>query len=571
MQTGEPESRSSGPRHLDRWLLVALMLIALTARLVPGERTVDDAYITFRYARNLLEGRGFVYNPGERVLGTTTPLYTLLLAGLSLASSSRDFPALALRINALAGALSVGLLYALGKRFAGHRAPAVAVALLWALTPYSVTFAVGGMETDPTIALLLAAAYTHIAGKPRALAILSALALLARPDTAILLSLLWLDLLIARRRVPWREGAITLALLAPWLVFGTLYFGSPLTGSIAAKSAAYRLPPGSAFVRLLQTYATPFFEREVISPYGVFVLLVLYLALCAMGSRDGFRRNHRTWPISVYPFAYFAVFSAANPLIFRWYMSPPLPFYFLLILTGAWTIIRDITTSVVGRLVVGKSVHWDTNHPIPNFPIPNFPITNLPIYPFILLAAAALALTLNAWTLHPDHGPDRPAPEMAWFKLELLYARAADIVLAHAAPGDTLCAGDIGVLGYRTDMRVLDTVGLVTPETASHYPADSAIYVINYAIPADLVLALDPDYIVILEVYGRLGLLPDPRFQARYRLLEKIETDIYGSKGMLIFERRYISKVYFKGDFLGIPGRRGYLSGVAATLSTTTR
>ncbi len=538
MQTNESESRSSGPKHLDRFLLIVLMLIALTARLVPGERTVDDAYITFRYARNIVEGRGFVYNLGERVLGTTTPLYTLLLAGLALVSGFRDFPTLALGINALAGAFSVGLLYVLGKRFAGHRAPAVAVALLWAVTPYSVTFAVGGMETDLAIALLLAAAYAHTIVKPRALIILSTLALLVRPDTAILLGLLWLDLTVARRKIPWREGLTTLALLIPWLIFGTLYFGNPLTTSIAAKSAAYRLPPGSAFVRLLQTYATPFFEREVISPYGVFVLLVLYLALCALGSRDAFRRNHRTWSLSAYPFAYFAVFALANPLIFRWYMSPPLPFYLLLIFTGAWTIIRDITT-----LVVGKLVHLDTNHPITNLPIPNLPITNLPItnlpiYQLALLTTAALALTLNAWTLHPDHGPDCPAPEMAWFKLELLYDRAAETVRSHAAPGDTLCAGDIGVLGYRTDLHILDTVGLVTPETARYYPADPDIYIINYAIPADLVLALDPDYIVILEVYGRLGLLPDPRFQARYRLLEKLETDIYGSDGMLIFERR---------------------------------
>ena len=50
--------------------------------------------------------------------------------------------------------------------------------------------------------------------------------------------------------------------------------------------------------------------------------------------------------------------------------------------------------------------------------------------------------------------------------------------------------------------------------------------------------ALDPDYIVILEVYGRLGLLPHPDFQARYRLLEKLEADIYGSDGMLIFARQ---------------------------------
>jgi hypothetical protein len=127
---------------------------------------------------------------------------------------------------------------------------------------------------------------------------------------------------------------------------------------------------------------------------------------------------------------------------------------------------------------------------------------------------------------------------MAWFKLEQLYARAADVVLARAAPGETLCAGDIGVLGYRTGMHILDTVGLVTPESTSHYPADPDIYVINYAIPADLILALNPDFIAILEVYGRRGFLPDSRFQARYRLLEKFEADIYGSDGMLIFARR---------------------------------
>jgi len=131
---------------------------------------------------------------------------------------------------------------------------------------------------------------------------------------------------------------------------------------------------------------------------------------------------------------------------------------------------------------------------------------------------------------------------MAWFKLELLYERAADIVLSHAgslSPNKvTLCAGDIGMLGYRTDMRILDTVGLVTRESTHHYPAPQSIYVINYAIPANLVLTLDPDYIVILEVYGRLGLLPHSDFQARYRLLEKLEADIYGSDGMLIFAKR---------------------------------
>jgi hypothetical protein len=124
---------------------------------------------------------------------------------------------------------------------------------------------------------------------------------------------------------------------------------------------------------------------------------------------------------------------------------------------------------------------------------------------------------------------------MSWFELELLYARAADVVLDHAQPGDTLCAGDIGTLGYVTDMPIVDTVGLVTPESRRYYPADRDIYVITYAIPADLVLALDPDFIVILEVYGRRGLLLDPAFREQYRLLRKLETDIYGSDGMLIY------------------------------------
>jgi hypothetical protein len=273
----------------------------------------------------------------------------------------------------------------------------------------------------------------------------------------------------------------------------------------------------------LQHYATPFFESEVLPPMGILAALALYCGLCALSGLNALRRNRRTWPLTAYPFAYFAAFAIANPHFFRWYLSPPLPFYFLLIITGAWKANRDI-----GKLVTSRLVSWKPKSPF-------YQSTNLP---FTLFTAAALALTLNAWTLHPDHGPDRPAPKMAWFKLELEYKQAADILRAHATPSDTLCAGDIGVLGYRTDLHILDTVGLVTPQSSDYYPADPGIYVINYAIPADLVFALDPDYIVILEVYGRKGLLPNPQFQARYQLLEKLETNIYGSEGLLIFERR---------------------------------
>ncbi|MGB2959960.1 MAG: hypothetical protein WBD30_13815, partial [Bacteroidota bacterium] len=40
----------------------------------------DDSYIFFSYAQNLANGEGYIFNPGERVNATTSPLYTVLLA-----------------------------------------------------------------------------------------------------------------------------------------------------------------------------------------------------------------------------------------------------------------------------------------------------------------------------------------------------------------------------------------------------------------------------------------------------------------------------------------------------------
>jgi hypothetical protein len=46
--------------------------------------TVDDAFISLRYAWNLAEGLGFVFNPGERVEGYSNPSWTLLATAFLL-------------------------------------------------------------------------------------------------------------------------------------------------------------------------------------------------------------------------------------------------------------------------------------------------------------------------------------------------------------------------------------------------------------------------------------------------------------------------------------------------------
>ena len=42
----------------------------------------DDAFISFRYARNLLDGHGLVFNPGEYVEGYSNFLWILELTAL---------------------------------------------------------------------------------------------------------------------------------------------------------------------------------------------------------------------------------------------------------------------------------------------------------------------------------------------------------------------------------------------------------------------------------------------------------------------------------------------------------
>jgi hypothetical protein len=532
------------------WLAFVLPLfvfgLAVALRFLPGARTIDDAFITFRYARNILAGNGFVYNPGEHVLGTTTPFYTILLTGTGafLGGTQAPFPQIALALNALADGLTAVMLLDLGRRLGSNFAGAAA-GLAWAVAPFSVTFAIGGLETSVYVALLVGMAWAYLDKRRKLVALLGVLALLTRPDAVILLGPLALDRVwvtikpwITRRDIVGRDllveaaaGSVPEALifLLPatcWVLFAIFYFGSPIPHSIAAKSVAYRLPENTGLVRLLQHYATPFMENLTFGVPAIAAGMILYLFLYLVGARKALRATTRAWPFVAFPWLYFAAFALANPLIFRWYLTPPLPFYALTILLGAFHLFEN--------LAPGRSPEPDSA----SAPARRRFQARMAAMSVLLIAPAML--NLHGWKLHPDHGLPRPAPEMAWYQLELLYRQASQTVNQAIGPTATsrpvLAAGDVGVLGYFTGTRILDTVGLNSPQTLDYYPIDPAYYVSNYAIPPDLILDMKPDYVVILEVYGRNGLLKDPRFQKTYHLLRKLPTEIYDSDGMLVFE-----------------------------------
>jgi hypothetical protein len=487
-------------------------LLAVAVRLIPGPRIIDDAFITFRYVQNLLSGNGLVYNPGEAVLGTTTPAYALLLTALSPLPglAGVTLPQTAVFLNALLDGLNCALLVLLGRRLGWALAGAWA-ALAWALAPWSVTFAIGGMETSLFVACMLVTFYFHSLERPIPAALFGALSLLTRPDA--LLFLLPLAAERARRSLPtgrwnrnrlpisWRELAAAGTPLAVWAIFGWAEYGNPLPQTIAAKAVAYQLPAEAAFVRLLQHFGTPFLEHMTFGPAWLWVGLFLYPSLYLLGSVTVLRRMPGIWPAFAYPAFFFAAYALANPLLFRWYLAPPLPIYLLAIFIGVERIARDL------------------RHP-------------RLAYAF---AVPALLLMVNGWTLIPDHGPRRPAPRMAYIALEGLYEQAAEWLKPHLAEGEVLAAGDIGALGFFTSAHMLDTVGLITPSASRYYPLAPQAYVINYAIPADLIVDLRPTWLVILEVYGRNTLLQNAEFLSAYEQVHEIPTDIYGSEGLLIF------------------------------------
>ncbi len=514
-----------GNRHHQRRILViclVLALLAVIARVIPGPRNVDDSFITFRYSRNIVEGQGFVYNPGVRTLGTTTPLFTLLMAGTSALAAGQDFPWYALSLSALADAVTVVFLYLITRRLTGNDWAGILPALLWAVAPRSVAFAVGGMETSVNILWMVGAFWLYITAekqrwKPILMGIFIGLGILTRID-----SLLWIGPLLlfqmveswrSEKNLPWRTWLAAAITVAPWFIFSTIYFGSPLPNSLSAKSVAYLMPPGTALITFLQVYGAPFFEHETFGGFFIAVGGVVYLVLTLLGIVYSARRLPRLLPLLLYPWLYMAVFAIANPLIFRWYLTPPLPGLMLGIFVGLWSLVggRERAPRWLAPLTVGVfGLFW-------------------------------FGTSLNAWTLHPDHGQDRPAPKMAWNQIELYYEQIGSKLrtVYGVTPETKVASADIGAIGYFSRATIVDTVGLVTPAMRAYYPAPPELIVEgqNYAIPPGIILDTQPDFLVTMEAFVRLGLEQMPEFTTQYELLEEIPTDFYGS-GMRLYGRR---------------------------------
>ena len=101
---------------------------ALVAWALRPHIALDDAAITFRYAERLASGAGFSYSDGQRLLGASNPLYTLILAGLAAAGASPPNAALVLGLVCCASCVAIAAW--LGARLSGPIGGLTAGALL---------------------------------------------------------------------------------------------------------------------------------------------------------------------------------------------------------------------------------------------------------------------------------------------------------------------------------------------------------------------------------------------------------------------------------------------------------
>lgn len=400
----------------------SMFLIGLGMACLFGARTgfiYDDAFITFRYARNLATGAGFVYNPGERVLGTTSPLFTLILAGLHRLTGV-EIPVLAV----IAGGAGLGgvavLLYLLLRR--RMRFVAVWAAMALACMPYFVRIGGSGMEETGFLFLILLAYFSHVRRRPVLCGTAGFLAFLARPEGA-----LWMIILLAddavRREWSWRKALAFAIPAAGWLAFSGAYFGTLVPVNIFGKKL---------FFRFAETVGnTPRGEIEA-ALWGDAWAKLRTLAVLA-GVAEAARRRARELVFAVFGACLLGALYWMNIFVFPWYWG------------AVYLIGMTFLAFAFHRLAEAAKGKWGVR----------------------AWAAAVLALFVaTAWLEARKYRPmfDEYRSQEEIYDTTLGALAAAIHLDATGHAGGTIFAKEIGILGYETGLYVHDWGGLVSPQ-----------------------------------------------------------------------------------------------------------
>ena len=252
------------PRALFGAAVVALgVVVAIFRRFVQ-----DDAFISFRYAKNLSDGVGLVWNVGERVEGYTNFLWTVLMAPSFKIGVDVVVWSWMLSIACFSAVLMMILSWRGASAFVRFAAAGLVVA------NYSLTsYATGGLETQLVTATVMASAWFLSAERPFPAAAASAMALMTRMDAVLLLIPFWLRSMFPEGLRGGLRGMRPRPLLAAcgfagvpvvvWLLWRHAYYGAWVPNTFLVKGGASPLRGVmyvSLFFLIYGWFVPPLFE-----------------------------------------------------------------------------------------------------------------------------------------------------------------------------------------------------------------------------------------------------------------------------------------------------------------------
>ena len=179
--------KNSAPKIISLLVLSAAMLYLAAMAYTTRSYFVDDAYTGFRYIDNLTSGKGFVFNPPDRVEGVSNIGWLAFLAGWSFLA---DIPAVAKISGLVLAGVTVVLTYLIALRLMEDRSDyvfALPIPLLVATHYDYVYFSLAGMETALLSVLLCLIVYFALLDRYRLLsALLCAFAFLVHPECILI-------------------------------------------------------------------------------------------------------------------------------------------------------------------------------------------------------------------------------------------------------------------------------------------------------------------------------------------------------------------------------------------------
>lgn len=456
-----------GTPRLPRWnLLWGLLYLGVVTGAIYSAFShwgYDDPFITYRYAENLSRGLGMVYNPGERILSTTTPLFAILLSLLTILWSNT--PQLARLIGSFSLALGGLLIWDLARSW---KIPAVGWAGLLLYPTFPLLVSTLGSETPLYLAFCLGAFAFYAHQRYSLTATLSALAILTRPDGALVPVLLAADYVLrVRRPIPWSAVLVLLSLTLPWFVFAWAHYGSPIPVTLAAKqhqgamTISQRFGPG--FLTIVSWYngGWEYWLESILAFLGIVFL---------------FLRERRWALFLIWTILYFVVYSTLGVSRYFWYYAPLVPGFVAAVGLGISAVSRQPLAFIYLPSATGeKELNTSSRRSATSSRFSTITLV-------ALVTLLTVAQIWNLWQLRQQ--PDQRI---------LIYRAVGEWLKENTDQGSGVGALEVGMIGYYAQRRMVDFAGLIQPDVAAQFTSnttyeDAAIWAMERYGPDFLVL-----------------------------------------------------------------------------------